>query len=88
MKIAQDKWKHFFVGIGMGLIVEAFLHWLAPDHRVITTALAFFIVVAVSYGFELYSKFTGKGHYEVMDAVAAVIGGVLGMLFAYVAGVA
>jgi hypothetical protein len=36
-------------------------------------------VVAISYGFELYSKYTGHGHYEVMDAVAAIIGGVLGM---------
>jgi hypothetical protein len=79
MKIAQDKWKHFFVGIGMGVVIEAFLHWLVPGHRIITTIVTFFIVVAISYGFELYSKFTGRGHYEVMDAVAAVIGGIIGM---------
>jgi hypothetical protein len=87
MKIAHDKWKHFLVGIGMGIIVEAFLHWLLPGHRVITTVITFLIVVAISYGFELYSKFTGRGHYEVMDAVAAVIGGVIGMGGAYVVGI-
>jgi hypothetical protein len=88
MKIERDKWKHFFVGIGMGVVIEAFLHWLVPDHRTITTIITFFIVVAISYGFELYSKFTGRGHYELMDAVAAVIGGIIGMGAAYVVGIA
>ena len=88
MKIAQDKWKHFFVGIGMGVVIEAFLHWLVPGHRIITTIVTFFIVVAISYGFELYSKFTGRGHYEVMDAVAAVIGGIVGMGMAFLVHIA
>lgn len=79
MKIAPDKWKHFFVGIAMGLALQGLLWWLLPLHVVIATVVAFAIVVAISYGFELYSKITGHGHYEVMDAVAAVIGGVLGM---------
>ncbi|MGN6401771.1 MAG: hypothetical protein ACTHMD_15045 [Flavisolibacter sp.] len=79
MKIAPDKWKHFFVGIAMGLVLQGLLWWLLPLHVVIATVVAFAIVVAISYGFELYSKITGHGHYEVMDAVAAVIGGVLGM---------
>jgi hypothetical protein len=88
MKIAQDKWKHFFVGIAMGVVIEAFLHWLVPAHRMMTTIITFLIVVAISYGFELYSKFTGRGHYEVMDAVAAVIGGIIGMAGVYIAGMA
>ncbi|MGN6164599.1 MAG: hypothetical protein ACTHOF_08665 [Flavisolibacter sp.] len=79
MKIAPDKWKHFFVGIAMGLVLQSLLWWLLPLHIVIATVVAFAIVVAISYGFELYSKITGHGHYEVMDAVAAIIGGVLGM---------
>ena len=79
MKIAKDKWKHFFVGVGMGIFIEAFLHWLAPDHRVITTVITFIVVVAISYGFELFSKFSGRGHYEVLDAVFAVVGGMIGM---------
>ena len=78
-KIAPDKWKHFYVGIAMGVILQAFAWWLLKDHHYLATALAFIIVLIISYGFELFSKFTGKGHYEVMDAVAAVIGGILGM---------
>lgn len=78
-KIEKDKWKHFYVGILMGVSMQAFFKWLLPGHLVLSTILAFVIVVAVSYGFELFSKFTGKGHYEMMDAVAAVIGGILGM---------
>ena len=79
MRIEKDKWKHFYVGILMGVVVQAFLEWLAPDHLIFDTILSFLIVIGVSYGFELFSKFTGKGHYEVMDAVAAVIGGLMGM---------
>jgi len=78
-RIAPDKWKHFFVGLVMGAVVQLAGNWLLPTHLVIATLLAFAVVVAISYGFELYSKFTGHGHYEVMDAVAAIIGGLLGM---------
>jgi VanZ family protein len=79
MRIAQDKWKHFWVGIAMGLLFQAVGMYLLPMHLYIATAVSFLLVVAISYGFELYSRFTGHGHYEVMDAVAAIIGGVLGM---------
>src|SRR6478672_8514993 len=79
MRIAQDKWKHFWVGIAMGLLFQAVGMYLLPMHFYVATAISLIIVVAISYGFELYSKFTGHGHYEVMDAVAAIIGGVLGM---------
>jgi VanZ family protein len=79
MRIAQDKWKHFWVGIAMGLLFQAVGMYLLPMHLYVATAVSLVIVVAISYGFELYSKFTGHGHYEVMDAVAAIIGGVLGM---------
>jgi glycopeptide antibiotics resistance protein len=78
-KIAPDKWKHFFVGIAMGAVLQAFLLFLIPAHPVLTILLAFFFVVAISYGFELTSKITGRGHYDIMDAVASTIGGVLGM---------
>jgi VanZ family protein len=79
MRIAQDKWKHFWVGIAMGLLFQAVGMYLLPMHLYVATAISFIIVVAISYGFELYSKYTGHGHYEVMDAVAAIIGGMLGM---------
>ena len=78
-KIAPDKWKHFYVGIGMGLILQGFSSFLLKDHLLLAMGITFILVVAISYGFELFSKFSGKGHYDVMDAVAGAIGGVLGM---------
>jgi hypothetical protein len=80
-RIAKDKWKHFFVGIIMGLLLQVVFGWLMPHHYLIATLMSFFMVTVVSYGFELYSKFTGHGHYEMMDAVAAIIGGVIGITF-------
>jgi hypothetical protein len=79
VKIAQDKWKHFFVGIAMGVLFQAFTWWLLKDHHVLGTIISLVLVIAISYGFELYSLVSGKGHYEFLDAVAATIGGVLGM---------
>lgn len=78
-KIAPDKWKHFFVGIAMGAVLQGIAWWTLPGHAVMAILLTLIVVIAISYGFELYSKFTGHGHYEVMDAVASVIGGLLGM---------
>ena len=79
MRIAPDKWKHFFVGLVMGIILQAFDWWVLADHHILAISISLFIVIAVSYGFELFSLFTGKGHYDFLDAVAAVIGGVLGI---------
>jgi hypothetical protein len=79
MKIAPDKWKHFFAGILMGTVLQAAGWWILPAQLIMVSIVAFIIIIMVSYGFELYSKITGHGHYEVMDAVASVIGGLLGM---------
>jgi len=79
MKIARDKWKHFYVGLAMGLLFEAAAVWLLPGYLVAGGLAAFVVIIFISYGFELFSKFTGHGHYEVMDAIAAIIGGILGM---------
>jgi len=79
MRIARDKRKHFFVGIGMGAVLQAFFTFLLDEHRGLTVLLAFFSSIVVGYGFELLSKLTGRGHYELMDAVAAVIGAVIGI---------
>ncbi len=80
MKIARDKWKHFFVGIAIGVVLQASLWFLFPEQLILETGIAFLLVVIISYGFELFSKFTGKGHYDIYDAVAGIIGGVLGMV--------
>lgn len=79
MKIAPDKWKHFYVGIGMGALLQAFFSFLLDEHTGLSIVLAFVFSIAIGYGFELFSKFTGKGHYDIMDAVAAVIGAALGI---------
>jgi glycopeptide antibiotics resistance protein len=81
-KIAPDKWKHFYVGILMGLILQAAGLWFFADQPVLGTGIVLLIVIAISYGFELFSKFTGFGIYDFMDAVASVVGGVLGMIIA------
>lgn len=78
-RIAPDKWRHFFAGILMGAFLEAVLWWLWPSYTGVITAIVFVIVLIVSYGFELFSKVTGKGHYDFMDAVASIIGGVVGL---------
>lgn len=78
-KIGRDKWKHFWVGLGMGILLQAVALWFFPQQILFTTATVFVVVAIISYGFELYSKITGHGHHEIMDAIAAIIGGVLGI---------
>jgi VanZ family protein len=79
MKIAPDKKKHFFVGIAMGAVLQLFFSFLLKDHRVLCVLSAIVFSFVVGYGFELYSKFTGRGHYEVMDAIAALAGAIPGI---------
>jgi glycopeptide antibiotics resistance protein len=79
-RIAPDKWKHFFVGILMGAVLQVAAQVVFPGRTSMATLAAFTLVVAVSYGFELLSLITGRGHYDIMDAVASIIGGLAGML--------
>lgn len=79
IKIAPDKWKHFFVGILMGATLQIFMWYLMPQYYVTGILISFILVVAISYGFELFSLITKKGHYDILDAVAGIIGGVVGM---------
>ena len=79
MKIAPDKQKHFFVGIAIGFAMEAFFSYLLPAHLALSVLLAIAVSFAGAYSFELYSKFTGRGHYELMDAIAALIGAIPGI---------
>ena len=84
-KPAPDKWKHFFVGIAMGVVLQSFASFLLRDHLLIATAIAFILVLVISYGFELFSKTTGLGIYDIIDAVASAVGGVLGMAVVLIA---
>lgn len=63
----------------MGAVLQLSAWYLLPGHLALGTLIAFVIVVAISYGFEVFSLVTGKGHYEILDAVAAIIGGIIGM---------
>lgn len=80
MKIASDKWKHFFVGIAMGAVLQGFFSFLLLTHIGLAILLSLIFSIAIAYGFELFSKLTGKGHYDVMDAVAGVIGALIGII--------
>lgn len=79
-KIEPDKWRHFFAGIIMGVILQLVTIYLFPS-LFIATMFTLLVVVVVSYGFELFSLVTGLGYYDFLDAVATVIGGLLGMGF-------
>jgi hypothetical protein len=79
LKITPDKWKHLWVGVAMGLVLQALAWWLLPISLLAISIIVLIIIIAISYGFELFSKFTGHGHHEVLDAVFSVIGGVIGM---------
>lgn len=82
-KIEKDKWKHFYVGIIMGIVLQAFLFYLLKDDDLTAAIIAFVLIVIISYGFELFSKFSNLGHYDVADAVAGIIGGVIGMVIVF-----
>ena len=77
--IAPDKWKHFFVGIFLGGALEIVTWYFFPSRPLLYTALALFILISGCYGFELFSKITGWGHYEMMDVLAGVLGGIPGI---------
>ena len=78
-RIPPDKWKHFFVGIGMGVFLQAVFLSLFHLSLLAASIWAFAFSAVIAYGFELFSLITGKGHYELMDAVAGVLGALLGM---------
>jgi hypothetical protein len=87
MTIAPDKWKHFFVGILLGAILQIATLYLLPQWYVADILITFLLVAVICYGFELFSLITKKGHYDILDAVAGIIGGVAGMAAVLVFGV-
>ena len=67
------------MGIAMGGILQLAGHWLFPRSAGTAILATFVIVIVISYGFELFSMATGLGRYDFYDAIASIIGGVLGM---------
>jgi hypothetical protein len=63
----------------MGAVLQGIGWWLLPGQPGLSIIIVSAIIIAISYGFELFSLITGKGHYDFMDAVASVIGGAVGM---------
>ena len=80
IKIAPDKRKHFFVGILMGAVLQLSALYVMPQQYALAIVATFIAVVFISYGFELFSLVTKKGHYDVLDAVASILGGSAGMI--------
>jgi glycopeptide antibiotics resistance protein len=78
-KIARDKWKHFFVGIGMGIFLQAFFLYALDISMTFAFIWSLVLSIVISFGFEFYSLITGHGHYEVMDAVAGIAGALVGL---------
>jgi len=79
IKLAPDKKKHFWVGMLMGAIFHILVIFFIPQNFWLSILITFILIVALCYGFELFSLITKLGHYEVMDAIAGIIGGVIGM---------
>jgi VanZ like family. len=80
MKIASDKWKHIYVGTFLGLLFQGIFWWLMPNHPILGSIINLLLVIAIAYGFELFSLITAIGVYELMDAIASTAGGLLGLL--------
>jgi len=67
----------------MGAMLQAIAVWLSPLHLIEASFGVFILAAAISYGFELFSKITGHGHYEIADAVASIIGAGIGMALVF-----
>lgn len=77
--ITPDKWNHFYAGIILGVILYTGFMFFFNTSMVVAALIVFLMVTVTSYGFELFSKLTGKGHHDLIDAVATVIGGLVGL---------
>lgn len=79
-KWGPDKWKHFFVGIPLGTVLMLSGFYVFPQSLISASVMAFLLLLAISYGFELVSLVTGKGHPEHLDALAGIAGGLVGFI--------
>ena len=75
----RDKWKHFYVGIPLGVVLQLTAMYFFPADLLLASMLSFAALVFICYAFELVSKITGRGHHELMDAIAGILGGLIGI---------
>jgi hypothetical protein len=76
--LAMGKWKNFTTGILIGAATQAVLWIILPPQVKLVTLVSLIAVMVLNYGFDIYAK-RKKGNYEVLDAAAGTIGGVIGM---------
>lgn len=74
-KIGYDKWKHFYVGILMGVFFQIVLQFHLNVDFGKALGMNMLLVNVVGFGFELFSKISGWGHAELNDALATLLGG-------------
>ena len=79
-KIEKDKKKHFFVGIPLGFAVHWACVYFFPLQAALSATISVSIIAAGCYGFELFSLITRRGHADNLDAIAGILGGIIGML--------
>lgn len=83
MKIERDKWRHFYVGMAIGLLLQITALFVFPAFILWSTLTVLFLLAGINYGFEVLSLILKRGHYDVIDAVAGMIGGLIGMAAAF-----
>ncbi|MEP7108998.1 MAG: hypothetical protein ABI760_13480 [Ferruginibacter sp.] len=79
-KIGNDKKKHFFVGIPLGILLQFLLSDFFSIRPVLATTISLVMLAGICYGFELFSLVTGRGHADNIDAIAGILGGTAGII--------
>lgn len=79
MKLAPDKWRHIFAGFFIGLVLPLIGYYMFDLPMLSNYFLSLFGLMLISYGFEVFSFVSGKGHYDMVDAVVTVLGGLPGL---------
>lgn len=78
-KIEADKWKHFWVGIPLGFVLQLITFYYFTDAFTAVCAASALLII-ICYGFELFSLIAKLGHHDLLDAIAGIIGGAIGLL--------
>lgn len=75
-KPGYDKWKHFYVGMLLGIFFQIVLQFHLNVSFWQALGINMLLVNGIGFGFELFSKITGWGHAELNDALATLLGGI------------